>query len=249
MPKVAPSFSHRFCVDLAGGQVYRQAEKLYESGAVQSAAWEPPYLAGKVKGAAGLYEPRLNLRSTVFVENECRCPVGRKGRICAHAIAMCLHYETNRSEAGVSIEESGSRGGARPQDPAKPNLRRRAEASIQGRWSSDRKDYPDAMPAGDPMSDFPESKIVVDGSTQYLAIRLPAEVMIRFVPYGSCLRPRGFRLEPKNRRWWLRDPHKALNFLANHWNSLREQWRACFTDNFEKRLKGVGMAGCRGRGT
>jgi superfamily II DNA or RNA helicase len=243
MPKVAPSFSHRFCVDLAGGQVYRQAEKLYESGAVQSAAWEPPYLAGKVKGAAGLYEPRLNLRSTVFVENECRCPVGRKGRICAHAIAMCLHYEANRSEAGVVFEESSSRGVVQQRVPAKPNLRRRAEASVQGHWSNSPRDYPEAMPAGDPMSDYPDSKIVVDGSTQYLAIRLPSGGDDSIRPLREILKTEGFQLEPKNRRWWLRDPHKVLNFLANYWNSLRDQWRVCFTDNFEKRLKGVRMAG------
>jgi superfamily II DNA or RNA helicase len=243
MTKVAPSFNHRFCVDLAGGQVYRQAEKLYKSGAVQSAGWKAPHLEGQVKGAAGLYEPRLNLRSTVFVESECRCPVGRKGRICAHAIAMCLHYEANRSEAGLSVEASAGQGMVHPRAPAKPNLRRRAEASVQGRWSSGSKDYPATMPAGDPMSDYPESQIVVDGSPQYIAIRLPAGGDDSIRPLREILKTEGFQLEPKNRRWWLRDSHKVLNFLALHWNSLREQWRACFTDNFEKRLKGVRMAG------
>ena len=243
MTKAAPSFSHRFCVDLAGGQVYRQAEKLHDGGAVRASEWVSPVLTGKVKGAAGLYQPRLNLRSTVFAENECTCPVGRKGRICAHAIALCLHYESHRSEAGSPVEDRGSVGVAPMREASKPNLRRQAEASTQARWSSSPKDYPDAMPAGDPMADFPETKIVVDGSTQYLALRLPTGGDDSIRPLREILKAEGFQLEPRNRRWWLRDRHKVLNFLALHWSALREQWRACFTDNFERKLKGVEVAG------
>lgn len=243
MPKYAPSFSHRFCVDLAGGQVYRQAEKLFTGDAVQGSEWESPVLSGKVKGAAGTYAPRLNLRSTVFAENTCTCPVGRKGRICAHAIALCLHYEVHRREAGEPIESMGSHGMAPIPEPSKPNLRRQAEAATQGRWSNRPKDYPDVVPPGDPMADFPESKIVVDGSTQYLALRLPSGGDDSIKPLREILKAEGFQLEPRNRRWWLRDRHKVLNFLALYWQSLREQWRACFTDNFQKKLKVVEIAG------
>lgn len=239
MPKPAPSFSHRFCVDLAGGQVYRQAEKLYEGGAVQQAEWESPLLRGKVKGAAGVYTPSLNLRSSVFVENTCTCPVGRKGRICSHAIALCLHYEVHRTEKGEAVEEQGSLGATQAREPSKPNLRREAEARVQGRWSSQAKDYPDVLPAGDPIADYPESKLVVDGSTHYLALRLPAGGDDSIRPLRELLKAEGFRLEPGNRRWWLRDRHKVLNFLAMYWEPLREQWRACFTQNFETKLKGV----------
>ncbi|CAI8273580.1 MAG: RNA polymerase-associated protein RapA [Opitutia bacterium UBA7350] len=239
MPKPAPNFSHRFCVDLAGGQVYRQAEKLYEGGAVREIEWANSMLTGEVKGAAGIYHPSLNLRSTVFVENECSCPVGRKGRICSHAIALCLHYEANRSDVDISVDDQDSHPRGWLLEPSKPNLRRQAEAKAQARWSNEAKNFPEVMPAGDPMADCPENKIVVDGSTQYLAIRLPAGGDDSIRPLREIIKTEGFQLEPRNRRWWLRDQHKVLNFLALYWKPLREQWRACFTANFEIKLQGV----------
>lgn len=243
MSQAAPIFDHRFCVDLAGGQVYRQAEKLYTAGAVQAADWVSPLLVSKVKGASGMYAPKLNLRSTVFVENECSCPVGKKGRICAHAVAACLYYEAHRTEKGVEGSSSGTQGVARAAEPSKPNLRRQAEARMQGRWASGPRDFPEAAPKQDPMADFPEDRIVVDGSTQYVAIRLPRGNDDSIRPLRDILKTEGFQLEPKNRRWWLRDRHKALNFLASHWQSLRENWRAKFTDNFMNKLQLVELAG------
>jgi SNF2 family DNA or RNA helicase len=44
----------------------------------------------------------------------------------------------------------------------------------------------------------------------------------------------GFALDATTRKWWLRDRHKTLNFLAVHLGALRDTWHADFTDNFEK---------------
>ncbi|MBC8040486.1 MAG: DEAD/DEAH box helicase, partial [Opitutaceae bacterium] len=44
----------------------------------------------------------------------------------------------------------------------------------------------------------------------------------------------GFALDALTRKWWLRDRHKTLNFLAVHLDALRNTWHADFTDNFEK---------------
>jgi SNF2 family DNA or RNA helicase len=63
----------------------------------------------------------------------------------------------------------------------------------------------------------------------------------------------GFQLEPSNRKWWLRDRHKVLAFLARHWRDLREKYRAQFTSGFQQRMAGLQFAklaasagGCEG---
>ena len=104
MNKPAPLFDRSFCIELAGGRVYQQAEKLFESQAVESSEWKSPFLVGVVKGAQGKCQARLNLRSTVFVENDCSCVLGRKGKICAHSIAVCLHYQALQREADLSAQ-------------------------------------------------------------------------------------------------------------------------------------------------
>ena len=49
-------------------------------------------------------------------------------------------------------------------------------------------------------------------------------------------------LETSNRKWWLRDRHKTLNFLATHWASLREHYGAQFTPNFERNTARLQLA-------
>jgi SNF2 family DNA or RNA helicase len=44
----------------------------------------------------------------------------------------------------------------------------------------------------------------------------------------------GFLLEPSNRRWWLRDRHKVLNLLASDRGHLEREFRAAFSDNFDR---------------
>ena len=75
---------------------------------------------------------------------------------------------------------------------------------------------------------------MVDGSEHFLAITLPSREHPRYSDALALLKENGFILEPSNRKWWLRDRHKALNFLANHGTRLREGLDADFTPNFEK---------------
>ena len=410
-----PIFDRAFCIDLAGGRVYRQAEKLFESDAVKSSEWCSPVLMGRVKGAAGIYNPSLNLRSTVFTENNCSCPISRKGRICSHAIAVALHFQAiqreNRSAAEPVIEEASAAGemvaaapriksfkldekarrlrllvflppnlesgaahnaiavkldaaagrevlplnkvrsgaayavseaqqkaillieswcGAKlagllqltkvrlldlldalkgepvvywvkkPAQPiewkggelegvhrflqlsdeekvaarkaeaeaqqgdafpgirtseeptptkkivspsvslrekSKTNPRRAAEAKAQGMFRAQAGDYGSVVPSKDPMADYPANRIVVDGSPNFIAIRLPpGGDDDTITPLRNLLKSEGFLLEPSNRKWWLRDRHKTLNFLAAHWRSLKDHWGAVFTGNFEEKL-------------
>lgn len=76
--------------------------------------------------------------------------------------------------------------------------------------------------------------VTVDGSEHFLALTLPSREHPRYQEVLDLLKASGFILEPSNRKWWLRDRHKVLNFLAEHGDRLRGPFAAEFTPNFEK---------------
>lgn len=78
---------------------------------------------------------------------------------------------------------------------------------------------------------------IVDGSEHYLAITLPSREHPGYQSWLELLKTCGFILEPSNRKWWLRDRHKVLNFLAEHGPRLRQRLDAEFTDNFAARTQ------------
>jgi len=76
--------------------------------------------------------------------------------------------------------------------------------------------------------------LAVDGSEHFLALTLPSREHPRYADALALVKENGFTLEPSNRKWWLRDRHKVLNFLATHGSRLRTGFDADFTSNFEK---------------
>jgi len=76
--------------------------------------------------------------------------------------------------------------------------------------------------------------LTVDGSEHYLAISLPSREQSGYAAALDLVKSNGFALDATTRKWWLRDRHKTLNFLAVHLGALRDTWHADFTDNFEK---------------
>ncbi len=82
----------------------------------------------------------------------------------------------------------------------------------------------------------------VDGSTQYLAIALPAREDPSYSDALHLVKSNGFQLDPRNRLWWLRDRHKTLGFLATHWKSLEEKYGANFSENFRQRTSNLRFA-------
>ena len=84
--------------------------------------------------------------------------------------------------------------------------------------------------------------LLVDGSENYLAIALPSRESITYPDILALLKTSGFILEPSNRKWWLRNRHKVLNFLAAHLADLRDTYHAQFTPNFEKNTARIKFA-------
>jgi superfamily II DNA or RNA helicase len=76
--------------------------------------------------------------------------------------------------------------------------------------------------------------LTVDGSEHYLAITLPSREQSGYAAALDLVKSHGFNLDALTRKWWLRDRHKTLNFLAVHLGELRDIYHADFTENFEK---------------
>jgi superfamily II DNA or RNA helicase len=84
--------------------------------------------------------------------------------------------------------------------------------------------------------------LVVDGSPQFLALTLPSRESLLYAAALDFVKSHDFQLEPSNRKWWLRDRHKVLNLLARHGRTLREEFHAEFTPNFECNTAGLKWA-------
>lgn len=82
--------------------------------------------------------------------------------------------------------------------------------------------------------DTSSAVMTVDGSEHFLAVTLPSRESFSYASALELIKAHGFALEPSNRKWWLRDRHKVLNFLAAQRNRLRDEFHAEFTANFEK---------------
>ncbi len=82
---------------------------------------------------------------------------------------------------------------------------------------------------------FDGTPMTVDGSSQYLAIGLPSREHPYYEEIRELLQVNRFKLEPSNRKWWLRDRHLTLNFLGEHWTDLEQRYQAEFTANFASR--------------
>ena len=76
--------------------------------------------------------------------------------------------------------------------------------------------------------------MIVDGSEHFLAITLPSREADNYHEVWDLLKRHGFILEPTNGKFWLRNRHKSLNFLATYGTELREHHGAEFTENFER---------------
>jgi SNF2 family DNA or RNA helicase len=79
----------------------------------------------------------------------------------------------------------------------------------------------------------------VEGSPHYLAIQLPSKDSYGYDDLLDLLKLWGFRLEPSNRQWWLRDRFKTLKFLSQHWDQLENEFGSNFSDGFHQRMANV----------
>ncbi len=89
-----------------------------------------------------------------------------------------------------------------------------------------------APPAPLPRKAAPLEPLVVDGSEHYLAVTLPSREDRRYLAALELLKTAGFVLEPSNRKWWLRDRHKTLSFLASQGDAAPRRARGAVHPEF-----------------
>ncbi len=120
----------------------------------------------------------------------------------------------------------------------KPSPAPSANAAPQSRNISSRRTR---IPEPETESDL--TPMHVDGSEHFLAITLPSRDSVAYGPALDLLKENGFRLEPSNRKWWLRDRHKTLSFLARYRDTLENEFHADFTENFSRNTAKIVPAG------
>ena len=91
---------------LAGWEIVKQARGLLAAQRVVNSDWQPPLLRGMVQEGSATYRAALNIRSASDAENLCPCRDSRqRGIICAHAVAVGLHYLKSKADATASLEK------------------------------------------------------------------------------------------------------------------------------------------------
>ena len=82
-----------FLAEVAGWDVMKRARVYLAQGQVASSYWAPPLLRGVVQTDGMTFRGSLVIHNSVDIENLCNCREAREwGKICAHAIAVGLHW-------------------------------------------------------------------------------------------------------------------------------------------------------------
>src|ERR1035441_3088051 len=108
----------------AGWDVMKRARAYLEQGEVLSSNWTPPLLRGVVQGGEVSFRASMVIKGTIDIENLSNCCEAREwGKICAHGVAVGLHWLKAQNPETASIPARSSASGT-PAKPAAKNLSR-----------------------------------------------------------------------------------------------------------------------------
>jgi hypothetical protein len=164
--------------DAAGWDVMKHARAYLAQGQVLSSYWAPPLLRGVVQAGELSIRASMVIKSGSDIENLCTCREAREwGKICAHGVAVGLHWLNAQKQPSSASPPVGSMRGI-PAKKIAPSLLRAAdgdpaelffilppnfgEAAVRGRimlvieagWGGGRSPL-NALPKGRPFA-FPE---------------------------------------------------------------------------------------------
>ena len=122
---------------MAGWEPVKLARGLVSAGRVQSSEWEAPLLRGMVQEGSITYRAGLKIKSATDAENLCTCRQSRQwGAVCAHSVAVGLHYVQSKSPAPPAAAPSKAPLKSIPQPAVAkgphPNAVRRAKEGETG---------------------------------------------------------------------------------------------------------------------
>src|SRR5207237_2069092 len=90
----------------AGWEAMKRARAYIEQGQVLSSSWNPPLLRGVVQASETSFRASLVLKNDIDIENLCTCRESREwGKICAHSVAVGLHWLKSQSAPNTSDGE------------------------------------------------------------------------------------------------------------------------------------------------
>jgi superfamily II DNA or RNA helicase len=105
--------TEKLLADAGGWAALKEARALLAAGRVLEARYEPPHLAGRVRGGETEYRAGLRIGSKTDIENTCTCPESRRRAVvCAHSLAVGLAVLAPPKTAPAptaGAEEQGSR--------------------------------------------------------------------------------------------------------------------------------------------
>jgi superfamily II DNA or RNA helicase len=104
----------------AGWEVMKRARAYLEQGEVLSSNWTPPLLRGVVQGGEVSFRASMVIKGEIDIENLCTCREARQwGKICAHGVAVGLHWLKAQQPAKNPAPARSALGGAQTRLPAK----------------------------------------------------------------------------------------------------------------------------------
>jgi superfamily II DNA or RNA helicase len=105
----------------AGWEAMKRARAYLEQDQVLSSNWTEPILKGVLQAGEISFRAGLVIKGPIDIENTCSCRESREwGTICAHSVAIGLHWLKQRA-AGVPPAESSNRRGANVSSRGNPN--------------------------------------------------------------------------------------------------------------------------------
>ncbi|HEX5222853.1 MAG TPA: SNF2-related protein [Verrucomicrobiae bacterium] len=98
----------------AGWDVVKRARAYLQLGQVLSSYWQPPLLRGVVQNDGVSFRASMVIKSEIDIENLCTCREAREwGKICAHGVAVGLHWiEAQKPKPSTPSESARTAGEA-----------------------------------------------------------------------------------------------------------------------------------------
>ena len=117
---------------LAGWEAVKQARGLVAADRVLGSEWQPPLLRGTVQEGSATYRAGLVIHSSSDAENLCPCRDSRRrGIICAHSVAVGLHYL--KAQAAAAAPQKQAVAAERLLQPAAGAIEKRTAVAASAR--------------------------------------------------------------------------------------------------------------------
>src|SRR5436190_7461724 len=102
----------------AGWEAMKRARVYLQQGEVVSSYWEPPLLRGVVQAGEVSFRASMVIKGEIDIENLCSCREAREwGKICAHAVAVGLHWLKAQQPETVPTQARSTGGGGQKNVP------------------------------------------------------------------------------------------------------------------------------------